>query len=136
MAIESLLTGKRSETLGLGEVAVIAIDDMKLDVEPAEADQADDVVEADGGAAGFPSRDGGLRGPGEFRELGLRETGAPTRLADQIPAVRTHTAMITVLLCRSRVREPADRESRRAAPPGTVRTAGRRTPPDRDRWGP
>ncbi len=90
MSVESLLTGERGEPGGLGDVAVIAVDDVELHVESAEADEADYVVEADRGATGFPPRDGGLGRAGPVGKLGLREAGPPSCLSNQVSAVRAH----------------------------------------------
>jgi hypothetical protein len=98
VSVESLLTGKRSKTRGLGDVAVVAVDKVKLDVEPAQPDEANDIIEADRGAAGFPPRNGGLGGAGAVGELGLGEADPTSRLPDQVSAVRAHRPSITVLL--------------------------------------
>ena len=98
MTVEPLLTTEWSEPGSLGEIAVIALDDVQFHVEPAEADKANDVVEAHRGATGFPTCNGGLGGAGAVGEFGLREAGTPTGLPDQISAVRRHTSTITDLL--------------------------------------
>ncbi len=99
MPLESLLPGERGDPRGLGDVAVVAVDDVELNVESAEADKANDVVEADRGAAGLPPRDGGLGRASAVGEFSLREAGAPPSLSNQISAIRTHMEIITVLLC-------------------------------------
>ena len=82
-----------------------AFNDVELHVESAQANEANDVVEADRGAAGFPPCDGGLGGSGTYGQLGLRQVGTPPSLTNQISAVRTHTQIITVLLCQQRYRK-------------------------------
>ena len=99
MSVESLLPRERGEPGGLGDVAVIAFNDVELHVESAQANEANDVVEADRGAAGFPPRDGGLGRAGAIGKLGLREAGPPSCLSNQVSAVHAHDQSITVLLC-------------------------------------
>ncbi|MDQ1494993.1 MAG: hypothetical protein QOG69_1476, partial [Actinomycetota bacterium] len=84
VTVESLLTGEPNKPGGLGDIAVIALDDLEFHVQSTEVDQADDVVEADRGTSGFPACDGGLGSAGSFGEFGLREAGPPTGLSDQI----------------------------------------------------
>jgi hypothetical protein len=100
VSIESLLTGERREPGGLADVAVVAVDDVELHVEAAEPDKTNDIVEADRGAPGFPSCNGGLHCACPVGELGLGQTRTPSSLADKITAVRTHAAIITDLLYR------------------------------------
>src|SRR6476661_2224850 len=94
VTVEPLLTGERGKPGCLGEIGVIALDDMKFNVQSTEADEADDVVEADRGAAGFPARDRGLGRAGTVGELCLREACPSAGLPDQISAVRTHRTNI------------------------------------------
>ena len=81
MTVEPLLTGERGKPGGLGDVAVFALADLEFYIQSTEADEADDVVEADGGTAGFPTCDSGLGCAGTVGELGLREAGPPAGLA-------------------------------------------------------
>jgi hypothetical protein len=99
VTVEPLLPGERRKPGGLGDIAVIALDEMEFHVESTQADEADDIVKADCGAAGFPTGDSGLGRPGTIGELGLGETGTPTRLPDHVTAARTHTSNISDLLC-------------------------------------
>src|SRR6476659_2839731 len=73
VTVEPLLTGERGKPGCLGEIGVIAIDDLKFDVESTEADEAHDVVETDRGSTGFPARNRGLGRAGTVGELCLRE---------------------------------------------------------------
>ena len=83
----------------MGEVAVIAFDDLQFNAEPAEADKPNDVVEAHRGATRFPACYGGLGSSGTVGEFGLGEAGTSTCLSDQITTVRCHRHTITDLLC-------------------------------------
>ena len=82
VTVEPLLTGERGKPGGLGKIAVIWLDDVQFNIQPTEADEANDVVEAHTGAAGFPTCNGGLGGAGTLGELGLREAGPPAGLSD------------------------------------------------------
>ena len=82
VTVEPLLTGERGKPGGLGEITVIALDDLQFNVEPTKADEANDVVEAHRGAAGFPACNGGLGGASTVGELGLREADPPAGLSD------------------------------------------------------
>ena len=90
VAVEPLLTGERGKPGCLGEIGVVTLDDLKFNVQSRVTDKADDVVEADRGAAGFPTCNRGL-GPS-----GRSASSACVRLArrrasrDQISAVGTH----------------------------------------------
>ena len=82
MAIEPFLPRKVSKSGGLGQIAVVAVHDVQLEVQPAKSYQPDHVVEADCGGSRFPSGDGGLRGAGTRSELGLSESGPAARFAN------------------------------------------------------
>jgi hypothetical protein len=82
VTVEPLLSSEQVKPGGLGEIAVIALDDVEFNVQSTEADEADDIVEADRGAAGFPPRNGGLGRAGAVGELSLREAGPPAGLSD------------------------------------------------------
>ena len=99
VTVEPLLTGERGKPGCFGEIAVIALDDVEFNVQSTEADKADDIVEADRGAAGFPPRNGGLGRAGTVGELSLREADPPAGLADQISAAGAHGMNISDLLC-------------------------------------
>jgi len=99
VTVEPLLTGERGKPGRLGEIAVIWLDNLQFNVQPTETDEANDVVEAHRGAAGFPARNGGLGGAGTIGELGLREARPPAGLSDQISTARTHEMNISDLLC-------------------------------------
>ncbi|SBS79042.1 hypothetical protein MHPYR_680011 [uncultured Mycobacterium sp.] len=64
MAIQTLLARELSQAGRLGHVAVVALDDMEFQIQPAQTNKADDVIEADRTAAGFPARDSGLQKAG------------------------------------------------------------------------
>lgn len=89
--VEAFLAGERGKAGGLGEVAVIAVDDLELEVEPTKADEAEYVVEAHSGAARFPAGDRRLSGVGESSKFSLGEPGPSPGLSDQMTTVRTHT---------------------------------------------
>jgi hypothetical protein len=82
VTVEPLLSGERRKPGCLGEIAVIALDDVKFNVQFADADEADDVIEADRGATGFPTRYCRLGSPGTLGEVGLSEAGPPARLTN------------------------------------------------------
>ena len=82
VTVEPLLTGERGKPDGLGEITVISLDDLQFNVQPTETDEANDVVEAHRGAAGFPACNGRLGGAGTVGELGLREADPPAGLSD------------------------------------------------------
>jgi hypothetical protein len=82
VTVEPLLTSERGKPGGLGEIAVIALDNVQFNVQSTETDKANDVVEAHRGAAGFPPRNGGLGRAGAVGELSLREAGPPAGLSD------------------------------------------------------
>ena len=103
MSVESLLPRQRGQPGGLGDVAVIAFNDVELHVESAQANEANDIIEADRGAAGFQPRDGGLGCAGAVGKLGLSEAGSPSCFSNQVSAVRAHEQSITVLLCQAGV---------------------------------
>jgi hypothetical protein len=88
--IEAFLAGELGKAGSLGDVAVIAVDDLELEVEPAQADEAEYVVEAHSGAAGFPAGDRWLSGVCESCKFSLGEPGASPGLSDQMTTVRTH----------------------------------------------
>ena len=90
VTVEPLLTGERGKPGRLGKIGVVTLDDLKFNVQSTETDEADDVVEADRGAAGFPTCNRGLGRAGTVGELCLREAGPPACLPDQISAVGTH----------------------------------------------
>jgi hypothetical protein len=92
VTVEPLLTGERGKPGGLGEIGVVALDDLKFNVQSTEANEAHDVVEADRGAARFPACNRGLGRAGTVGELRLREASPPAGLPDQISAVGTHRA--------------------------------------------
>ena len=81
VTVEPLLTGERGKPGGLGEITVIALDDLQFNVQPTEADEANDVVEAHRGAAGFPACNGGWAVPAG-RRARLREAHPPAGLSD------------------------------------------------------
>jgi len=87
VAIESFLTCEPGQACGLGHVTVVTFDDREFKIQAAQADQTDDVFEADGGATRFPSSDGGLSGVGAFGELLLGEVGAASSFANQVSSV-------------------------------------------------
>ena len=88
MTVQTLLPGKCSKPGGLSKIAVITLDYLQFDVQPTDSDETNDVVEAHRRAAGFPACNRGLSGAGTVGELGLRETGPPTGLPNQISTVR------------------------------------------------
>ena len=62
MAVKALLAGQVSQACGLRDVAVVADHDVHVEIESAQPDEPDHIVEADRRAAGLPPRDRGLGG--------------------------------------------------------------------------
>ena len=98
MAVEALLASQVSQACGLGDVAVVADHDVHVEIESAQPDESDHIVEADRRAAGLPPRDRGLGGVSTGREFLLRQACAATRFADEVSTVRTHEPNITDML--------------------------------------
>jgi hypothetical protein len=82
VAIKALLARELSESDRLGHVATVALHDVKLQIQPTQPNHAYDVVEADGVAARFQTRDGGLMEASPASQLGLRQTGALAGFTD------------------------------------------------------
>ncbi len=98
MTVKARLASHVSQTRGLGDIAIVANHDIHVEIESAQPDKPDHIVEADRRAAGLPPCDRGLGGVCTRSEFLLRQTGAATRFADEISTVRTHEPNITDLL--------------------------------------
>jgi hypothetical protein len=90
VAIKALLARELSEADRLGHVATVALHEVKLQIQPTQPNHAYDVVEADGVAARFQTRDGGLMEASPASQLGLRQTGALAGFTDQLCTIRRH----------------------------------------------
>ncbi|ODQ90875.1 hypothetical protein BHQ18_09185 [Mycolicibacterium flavescens] len=97
MPVKPLLPGQSSEPCRLGEITVVALDEVEFQIEVAQADKPYDVVEAHCRTARLPPRNRRLRGASAVRELCLCQTCAFAGLADQIAAIG-HWPTITELL--------------------------------------
>ena len=86
----------------MGHVATVALHDVKLQIQPTQPNHAYDVVEADGVAARFQTRDGGLVKASPASQLRLRQTGALAGFTDQLCTIKRHVVSITYLLFRPR----------------------------------
>ncbi len=80
-------TGKPSR---LGHVAVVAREQHQFQVEPAQAYEAQDIVEADRGAPRFPAGDPRLRRASPGGQLGLGQISPSAGLTNQVATERTH----------------------------------------------
>jgi hypothetical protein len=92
--VKALLASEASEACGLGDIAVVAGDDVQLKVESAESDESHHVVEADGCAAGFPTRDPRLGGACTRCEFVLGQTGAAACFTDEVSSVGAHVRSV------------------------------------------
>nr|WP_235672943.1 hypothetical protein [Mycolicibacterium hodleri] len=89
--INPVLPGQARQTARLNKVAIVALNDVQLQVEPAQTNQTHHLVETGGRAPGFPSRHRRLLGASSRGQLGLGEPGPAPSLTDELPAIRTHT---------------------------------------------
>lgn len=105
MTIEAFLARQRRQALGLGPVAVavVALDDRELHVQTAQTHQSHHIIDTDRSPARFPAGDGGLHETRPLGQLGLGQTRPQPSLANQLPAIGTHTPTITLSLYRGLV---------------------------------
>jgi len=96
--IQALLRRQPRQTLGLRDIAGIALDKLKFHIQTAEADKPDYIIDADRRSTGLPSRDGRLACPRLMGELRLRQSSPAACLADQLSTKGRHRFNISDLL--------------------------------------
>jgi hypothetical protein len=90
MPVHAFLAAEVGKPGRLGHVAVVAGEQHQFQVEPAQAHEAQDIVEADRGAPRFPAGDPRLRRASPGGQLGLGQTSPPAGLTNQVATERTH----------------------------------------------
>src|SRR5215216_3761232 len=98
MPLKALLARQTSQARGLGHIAVIADHDVHVEIESAQPNEPDHIIEADRRTARLPPRNRRLGGASTGREFLLRQASAPARFADEVATIGTHTPNITDLL--------------------------------------
>ena len=117
IAIQALLSRQLGQAHRLCHVAVVSFDNLQFQFQPAQADQAHDVIQTNRGTAPFPTGDRGLDQASTVGQLDLGKTSPLTSLADQLRTVRAHSTHITNALYARELRPSAALVSENGLPP-------------------